>query len=166
MNILEVSRIAEDPRPLPGDADRIELGRNRRAGTFVAIPLRGPGPYRAAKTEHGLVLVTQADSADRYLVFRAVAGYHRFDTHRIDMDASEGIEVIAQGWRPWGEAGRLGGEPEYLLRYKPGCHIVAVGEWNDVVHYTHDPETDTWFVESTSEREARLAFAAEVIEWV
>jgi len=164
VNILEVREIGGDVRPLAANADRIELGQNRRAGEYVAIPLRGSGPYRAAKTEHGLVMATVPDSQDRYLVFRAIASYHRGDSHRIK-DTSEGIEILAQGWRPWGEAGRLGGEPEYLIRYLPGAYIVAVGEWNAVVHYTHDPETDQWFVESTSEREARLAFAAEVIEW-
>jgi len=164
MNILEVSEIGADPRPLP-PTERIELGLNRRAGIYVVIPLRGPGPYRAARTEHGLVLVTQPGSTDRYMVFRAIAGYHRTDRHFIT-DESEGVEFLARGWRPWGQAGGLGGEPEYLLRYKAGCHIVAIGEWNDVFHYTHVPDTDEWFVESPAEREARLAFESEVIEWV
>lgn len=172
MNILEIKSIGAMPQPIKEDTEFIELGDRppRRATVYVNIPIVGSPPYRLARAGEGLVLKHwDGDDAPLYVVLRCKARYHRYDTHDIILDDAVGVTVHAKGWCPWGEAGNVGGEPEYLIQIDgTGTVYFAVrGEHDKITHYTY--RDGEWLVESTPERIARLALEAAQsgkVEWI
>ena len=90
----------------------VKVGEEGRGRKQVAVPL----PEGSIIEDNMLVEVPSPDSAATVLCVRDFSGYRGTWT----MTQQSGVKVIAEGFVAQGQAGAMGGGPEYLLSLRNG----------------------------------------------
>lgn len=106
-----------------------EAGRGRKLG-FVGLDRllqkkgKLDGNYSVIKTDRGNWLIKEGTEKGIILVTQWYGGFRGSISDNIsELEAARKIEILAQGETAEGNAGRMGGEYQYILLVKENCRI-------------------------------------------
>lgn len=107
-----------------------EEGRGRRLG-FVPLTrdwqseaIKLNGNYDVTKTQKGNWLIVPGNSRGIILVTNWYDGFRGSLSHNIDNLLEEGkVEILAKGATAEGDAGRMGGEEQFILKITQNCQL-------------------------------------------
>lgn len=128
----------------------------------IVIPVTGEGQYCSVlATESGPVIVRHPDFREDsrgLIAINACGSYSRGAEYKIRPANPDLIKVVASGWHPFGDAGRLGGGEHVLLIAKQGAEIYIPAKYGAGHWLVYDGSE--WRQESKAVRSARLAAEA------
>jgi hypothetical protein len=167
MKMFEIVAPGASPRECAVDIEQVILGAEGRGRRKTIVPITGAGTsYRAARTDSGVVLARGNWPEDgRCLCVVNTRG--EYDRHRhYGVFDAKGINILAEGWDAFGEAGNLGSQPHVLVTVEDGAEFRLNSKYASHWYRWLNGE---WLVESTSQRKARLAIEAldrGEVEWL